>query len=184
LRLLPISRRCRAIATGWWQGNQRFSSNSELPVWTKDVPPGAGYLAAKASSIPEASGGLAPNNVVKYPAREVIASAHNPERCQSGRLGRSRKPVTGLPVRGFESLPLRLLGSILVAASCFIEDQRRGSIVVAVAYAAASDGPPSLPSSSRSGESYYGGRDLSPLGIYEISNPMLRPVAALQGASS
>jgi hypothetical protein len=108
LRLLPISRRCRAIATGWWQGNQRFSSNSELPVWTKDVPPGAGYLAAKASSIPEASGGLAPNNVVTYPAREVIASAHNPERCQSGRLGRSRKTfwrAKPLYFQGFFHIP-------------------------------------------------------------------------------
>ena len=30
-----------------------------------------------------------------------------PERCQSGRMGRSRKPLTGQPVRGFESHPLR-----------------------------------------------------------------------------
>src|SRR5258706_11386612 len=29
------------------------------------------------------------------------------ERCQSGRMGRSRKPLTGQPVRGFESHPLR-----------------------------------------------------------------------------
>src|SRR6185295_20270762 len=33
----------------------------------------------------------------------------NPERCQSGRMGRSRKPLTGQPVRGFESHPLRHL---------------------------------------------------------------------------
>ena len=31
----------------------------------------------------------------------------DPERCQSGRSGRSRKPVSGQPDRGFESLPLR-----------------------------------------------------------------------------
>src|SRR5262249_48176385 len=30
-----------------------------------------------------------------------------PERCQSGRMGRSRKPVWGLLHRGFESRPLR-----------------------------------------------------------------------------
>src|SRR4051795_9646270 len=30
-----------------------------------------------------------------------------PERCQSGRMGRSRKSLTGQPVRGFESHPLR-----------------------------------------------------------------------------
>ena len=30
-----------------------------------------------------------------------------PERCQSGRSGRSRKPLYGQPYRGFESLPLR-----------------------------------------------------------------------------
>jgi len=29
------------------------------------------------------------------------------ERCQSGRLGRSRKPLCGQPYRGFESHPLR-----------------------------------------------------------------------------
>ena len=31
----------------------------------------------------------------------------NPERCQSGRLGRSRKPLSGQLDRGFESLSLR-----------------------------------------------------------------------------
>ena len=31
-----------------------------------------------------------------------------PERCQSGRLGRSRKPLLSSDLRGFESHPLRL----------------------------------------------------------------------------
>ena len=45
----------------------------------------------------------------RYPSRLRLASGIVPvtERCRSGRSGRSRKPLTGKPVRGFESLPLR-----------------------------------------------------------------------------
>src|SRR5207244_10601839 len=52
-----------------------------------------------------------------YGNREGVCSAGDvsskiprvPERCRSGRSGRSRKPLYGQPYRGFESLPLRWL---------------------------------------------------------------------------
>ena len=55
------------------------------------------------------------------------------ERCQSGRLGRSRKPVWEQSYRGFESLPLRFFDFVRFRNAIKEPDLQQASLALFVA---------------------------------------------------
>src|SRR3954469_1554585 len=73
---------------------KRLILNGEMSEWLKEHA----WKACVGETLPWVRIPLSPPSIQRI---------RQPERCQSGRMGRSRKPLTGQPVRGFESHPLR-----------------------------------------------------------------------------
>lgn len=59
-----------------------------------------GYTAAKSEMLMSSS-------LVQCASQAYILTTYDQERCQSGRMGRTRNAVNGQLFRGFESLSLR-----------------------------------------------------------------------------